>query len=90
MRADLDHMATDLEPELTKGQGLCEALASCEGHLQNGLLLFVAKGGILSHVDCDFTHSDESVLIMTVLGGGLDFENVLLQVTDMVVQHVWQ
>lgn len=88
MRADLDHMGTDVEPELTKGQGLCKALASCEGHLQNGLLLFVAKRGILSHVDCDFTNSDESVLVVTMLGGSLDFENVFLQVTGMIVQHV--
>lgn len=78
-------MRTDSEPELTKGQGLCKALPSCEGHLQNGLMLFVAKRGILGHVDRDFSHSDESVLIVTVLGGSLDLENVFLQVTVMSV-----
>lgn len=84
MRADLDHMHIDLELELTKGQGLGKALASCEGHLQDGLVLFVAKRGILSHVNRDFTNSDESVFIMTMLGSSLNLENVLLQVTGVV------
>ena len=80
-------MRTDLQPELTKGQGLCKALASCEGHLQNGLMLFVAKRGILGHVDGDFTNSDEPVFIVTMLGGSLDLENILLQVKDMSVLY---
>ena len=87
MVADLNHMRTDLEPKLTKGQGLCEALASCEGHLENGLVLPVAKRGILSHVDRDFTNSDESVFTVTMLGGCLDLENVLLQVTHVRLEH---
>lgn len=87
MTADLDHVRSNSEPELTKGQGLCEALPSCEGHLQDGLMLFVAKHGILCHVDCDFSHSDESVFIVTMLGRSLDLKHVFLQVTEMSVQN---
>lgn len=86
MTADLDHVRTDFEPELTKGQGLCEALASCEGHLQNGLVLFVTKRGVLSHVNLDFADSDEPVLIMPMFSGCLDLENILLQSCH---QHEW-
>lgn len=85
MTADLDHVRTNSKPELTKGQRLCKALPSCEGHLQNGLMLFVAERGVLGHVDRDFSHSDESLFIMTMLGCSLDLENVFLQVTDMGV-----
>lgn len=82
--AHLDHVCADLEPELSKGKGLCKALASCEGHLQNGLVLLVAQHRILGHVNPDLANSDQPVIVMAVLSGGLDLEHILLHLLAYV------
>ena len=76
--ADLDHVCTDLEPELSKGKGLCKALPGCEGHLQNDLVLLVSQHCILGHVNLDLAHSDQPVFVMPMLSGGLNLEDILL------------
>lgn len=71
-------MCTDLQPELTKWESLCERFASREWHLQDSVMLLVSQHGKLSHVDFDLAHSDESVLIMAMLSRCLDLEHILL------------
>ncbi len=71
-------MCSDLQPELTKWESLCEGFASREWHLQDSVMLLVSKHGKLSHVNFDLSHSDESVLIMAVLSCCLDLKHILL------------
>lgn len=87
MTADLDHMRTDFEPKLTKGQGLCEGPAQREGHLQSSQMLFLAQRGVLGHVNLDFANSDKPVFILPKLCCGLHLEDVFLQMlADMSSQ----
>lgn len=74
----LDHLCTDLQPELTKWESLCERFASSEWHLQDSVMLFVSQRGKLRHVNFDLAHSDEPVIIMAMLCGCLDLKHVLL------------
>lgn len=71
-------MCTDLQPELTKWQSLCEGFASGEWHLQDSVMLLVSEHGKLSHVNFDLAHSDESVIIMAMLCRCLDLKYILL------------
>ena len=79
----LDHVCSDLKPELPEWESLCEGLAGCERHLQHGVMLLVPHHGILRHVYLDLAYSDQPVLVMAKVSCGLNLEHILLEVTGV-------